>query len=80
MTLRKGLTIAWYTCMFTGAACLVYLLFALGHEDYMPLALNAVVAAIAALSGITLAMLQWIGLPPEPDEDAPKSDKKTSSK
>lgn len=76
MTLRTGLTIAWYASMFTGAACLVYLLFALGHEDYMPLTLNAIVAAIAALSGITLAMLQWIGLPPEPEQDSKESKKK----
>lgn len=79
MTLRQGLTIAWYACMFTGAACLVYLLFALGHEDYMPLSLNLIVAIAAAVSGIGLAMLQWIGLPPEPEDPKAKKPKKHSA-
>jgi hypothetical protein len=79
MTLRQGLTIAWYTCMVTGGACLVYLLFSLGHSDTMPLLLNLVVAIAAAVSGIVLAMLQWIGLPPEPKEEPEKKNKKQSA-
>jgi len=79
MTLRQGLTIAWYTCMVTGGACLVYLLFSLGHSDTMPLGLNLGVAITAAVSGITLAMLQWIGLPIETTEPpGKKSNDKTA--
>ncbi len=79
MTLRQGLTIAWYTCMVTGGACLVYLLFSLGHSDTMPLLLNLIVAIVASVSGIGLAMLQWIGLPPETDEEKAKKGKKRSA-
>ena len=79
MSLRQGLTIAWYTCMVTGGACLVYLLFSLGHSDTMPILLNLTVAGVASLSGITLAMLQWIGLPPEPEDEPEKKSKKSSA-
>jgi hypothetical protein len=75
MTLRKGLTIAWYVFMFMGAGCLIYLLFALGHSDTMPLLANLFVAITATISGVGLAMLQWIGLPPEPEDKQAKKKK-----
>ena len=79
MSLRQGLTIAWYTCMVTGGACLVYLLFSLGHSDTMPLGLNLAVAITAAISGLTLALLQWIGLPVETKEEPSKKGTKKSA-
>lgn len=74
--LRIALIVALRLALFVAGGSLAYLLFIFGHTEVAPTNRILLVAAVAGMSALIAAILQWIGLPTEDAKDGKKTAKK----
>lgn len=72
MSVRKVLSITQFICIAIAAVCMVIVLFEMGHTETAPLNLIITLAAIGVTAAVIGAMIQWIGIPVEEDEQEKK--------
>lgn len=53
-----------YTALAVSALSLIFLLFALGHTETVPLAVTLAIAFLASTGALVAGVIYWAGVPP----------------
>jgi hypothetical protein len=72
MTLRTGLLLTYRIALVISTLSLLYLLFMFGHTETTPLRRILATCCVAAFSALVAGLLQWVGLPADPNAHAGK--------